>query len=188
MAQAGEVIGNPLTGERLTFLKTSRDTDGELLMIDWFLNPGGFLPGGAHTHPYQEERFEIISGTLGVRVGRYKYSLGVGETATVPPGVLHGWWNEGDEGVHTIIEFRPALDTESLFETIYGLTGDGKTTRNGVPHPLQVIALLEDFRNELAVPLLPLRLQRAIISTLSPLARRRGYRGRYPRFSARSER
>jgi quercetin dioxygenase-like cupin family protein len=183
MAQAGEGIGNPLTGERLTFLKTNRDTDGELLMIDWSLNPGGFLPGGAHVHPYQEERFEVISGTLGVRVGRHKYNLGAGGAATVPPGTLHGWWNEGDEGAHTVIEFRPALDTESLFETIYGLVRDGKTTKSGVPHPLQVIALLEDFRNELAVPLLPLRLQRAITSALAPLARRRGYWGRYPQYS-----
>lgn len=183
MARTGEVIENPLTGERLTFLKTSRDTGGELLMIDWFLNPGGFLPGGAHVHPYQEERFEVVSGTLGVRVGRHKRSLRAGEAATVPPGTLHGWWNEGDEETHTIIEFRPALDTESLFETLYGLAKDGKTTRNGVPHPLQVIALLEDFGNELAFPVLPLRLQRKITSALAPLAYRRGYWGRYPQYS-----
>ncbi len=183
MARTGEEIRNPLTGERLTFLKTSRDTDGELLVIDWFLSPGGFLPGGAHVHPYQEERFEVVSGTLRVRVGRRSYSLSPGESATVPPGILHGWRNEGSEGVHTIIEFRPALDTESLFETLYGLTGEGKTSKNGVPHPLQVVAVLEDFRNELAVPLLPLQVQRAVISKLAPLARRRGYRGRYPEYS-----
>jgi len=108
MAQVGDVIQNPLTGERLTFLKTSRDTDGELLLIDWFLNPGGFLPGGAHTHPYQEEYFEIVSGTLGVRVGRRKCVLRAGEAATVPPGTLHGWWNEGSDEVHALIGFLSA--------------------------------------------------------------------------------
>jgi quercetin dioxygenase-like cupin family protein len=187
MAQAGDVIQNPLTGERLTFLKTSGDSDGELLLIDWFLNPGGFLPGGAHVHPYQEEYFEVISGTLGVRVGRRKCILRAGEAATVPPGTLHGWWNESSDEVHAIIEFRPALDTESLFETLYGLMRDGKTTGKGVPHPLQVLAVLEEYKNEIAIPLVPIRMQRAIISTLSPLALRRGYRGRYFSTAARSE-
>jgi len=32
MAVAGRVIENPITGERFTFIRTVRDTDGQLLL------------------------------------------------------------------------------------------------------------------------------------------------------------
>jgi hypothetical protein len=67
MARTGEEIRNPLTRERLTLLKTSLDTDGGLLLIDWSLDPGGFLPDGAHVHPYQEARVEVVSDALDFR-------------------------------------------------------------------------------------------------------------------------
>jgi hypothetical protein len=153
-----------------------------LLRLEWSLEPDGFLPG-AHTHPHQEERFEVVSGTLGVRVGRRKYSLGAGEAVVVPPGAVHGWWNEGDEVLRGLLEFRPALDTESLFETSFGLARDGKVSKKGVPSPLQIIALLDEYEDELGIPWVPKRVQHAVVSLLAPLARGRGYRGRYPEYS-----
>jgi hypothetical protein len=35
MASRGDTIENPLTGERMTFLETARDTDGELLQMEY---------------------------------------------------------------------------------------------------------------------------------------------------------
>ncbi len=60
MAHQGDIIENRVTGERVTFLQTSKDTSGELLQLDWTLKPNGFLPG-AHTHLHQEERESISS-------------------------------------------------------------------------------------------------------------------------------
>jgi quercetin dioxygenase-like cupin family protein len=182
MARQGDAIENPVTGERITFLETSRDAGGELLRLEWSLEPDGFLPG-AHTHPHQQEHFEVLSGTLGVRVGRRKYRLGASEAMVVPPGVVHSWWNEGDEMLHCMVEFRPALDMESVFETSFGLARDGKVSKKGVPSPLQIIALLDEYEDELGIPWVPERVQHAIVSRLAPLARRRGYRGRYPEYS-----
>jgi quercetin dioxygenase-like cupin family protein len=181
MARRGDTIENPVTGERITFLATSRDTGGELLQLHWSLKPGGFLPG-AHTHPRPEERFEIVSGTLGIRVGRRKYRLGVGEAVVVPPGAVHALWNEGDEVSRGLVQFRPALDMESVLETIFGLARDGKVSKKGVPSPLQIIALLHEYEDELGIPWVPKRMQHAVVSLLAPLARRRGYRGRYPEY------
>jgi quercetin dioxygenase-like cupin family protein len=181
VARQGDTIGNPVTGERITFLETSRDTGGKLLRLDWSLAPDGFLPG-AHTHPHQEERFEVLSGTLGLRVGRRKYRLGAGEAVVVPPGAVHAWWIDGDEVMRGQLEFRPALDMESVFETSFGLARDGKVSKKGVPGPLQIIALLDEYEDELGIPWVPKRLQHAVMSLLAPLARRRGYRGRYQEY------
>jgi quercetin dioxygenase-like cupin family protein len=178
MARQGDAIENPVTGERITFLKTSRDTGGELLQLHWSLKPDGFLPG-AHTHPRQKERFEVLSGTLGIRVGRSKYRLGAGEAMVVPPGAVHSWWNEGDEVIRSLLEFRPALKMESVFEITFGLARDGKISKKGIPSPLQIIiALLDEYENELGIPWVAQRVQHAIVSRLAPLAHRRGYRGR----------
>ena len=39
MAKAGDVIENSITGEQITFLKTTRETDGELLRFEYILLP-----------------------------------------------------------------------------------------------------------------------------------------------------
>lgn len=70
MAYRGQLLENPLSGERITFRETAADTGGELLAIDLELAPGGRVPGGLHVHPEQEESFEVVRGTMRFRRGR----------------------------------------------------------------------------------------------------------------------
>jgi hypothetical protein len=58
MAYTGQVIENPVIGERISFRQTAADTNGELLEFDVALTPDGHVPG-MHVHPAQEERFEV---------------------------------------------------------------------------------------------------------------------------------
>jgi hypothetical protein len=62
MAHTGQIIHNPVSGERITFLQTYRDTDGEKLEIELELSPDGHVPG-AHVHPEQEERCRRSAST-----------------------------------------------------------------------------------------------------------------------------
>lgn len=55
MIHAGDSIENPVTGERLVFRQTSRETGGEAVVIETHVQPGGFVAAG-HVHPHQEER------------------------------------------------------------------------------------------------------------------------------------
>lgn len=41
MPKAGQVFDNPVTGERMIFVKTGPDTNGTLLEIEFFIKPGG---------------------------------------------------------------------------------------------------------------------------------------------------
>jgi hypothetical protein len=68
MIRRGDTIANPVTGERVTFLKTSAETDGELVLIDTTVAPGGFV-AAEHLHPYQSERFEIVFGEVEFMLG-----------------------------------------------------------------------------------------------------------------------
>jgi quercetin dioxygenase-like cupin family protein len=67
MAQAGEIIYHTASGVRLQFLQTADQTNGELLRVDVTLPPRFSIP--EQVHPRQEERHQVLSGTLRARVG-----------------------------------------------------------------------------------------------------------------------
>jgi quercetin dioxygenase-like cupin family protein len=195
MARSGDTIENPVTRERLTFLATRRETGGELLRFEHIFAPGGFVPA-AHLHPQQEERFEVISGSPRFRIGEEEQAARPGETLVVPPGVPHTWWNAGEDETRVIVEVRPALRTELIFETHYGLARDGKLNRKALPNPLSTAVLAQEFEDEVRVApqkdillsRLPAPVIEILIAVLAPLGRLLGYRGTYPRYSPDDER
>ena len=79
------------------------------------------------------------------------------------------------------MEFRPALDMETFFETWFGLAADGKLNDDGRPPLLQSMVLFRDFRREIAIPGLDGAMITLLGPLLAPLGRRAGYRSRYER-------
>jgi quercetin dioxygenase-like cupin family protein len=132
MIRKGDRLENPITGEVLIFHRTSRETDGESVLVETIVRPDGFV-AAAHVHPFQSERFEILEGLLGIRVGRRELLAGPGDVATVAPGTPHRFWNAGDGEAHFLCEVRPALQFESLIETMFTLAAEGRTNRRGMP-------------------------------------------------------
>ncbi len=182
MARAGESVENPVMGDRVIFQKTARDTRGELLRFDHFLKVGGHGPE-EHIHPRQEERFEVISGTMGVRANGRDHTLHAGETITVLPGTPHCWWNAGDVELHQITEFRPALRFEVFLETIAAL-GREEQVYKGWPLALQFAVLANECKGNVYVTRAPVPLQRiAYQLALAPLGKLFGYHARYLRYA-----
>ncbi len=178
MAHAGQTIVNPVSGERITFRKTSADTDGEYLEIDVELTPDGAVPG-MHVHPHQEERFEILSGNVRFRKGLKKIDATVGDVVVVESGKAHKFKNHGSEGAAMRVRVTPALEMERLFETAVGLAEDGRVTRKGMPKPLDLALFVSEFQDEVRGPGSPGWLQRATLAPLAYIARRRGRAERY---------
>lgn len=144
MARAGQTVENPATGERVTFIQTAADTQGELLVLqlEW-PRPGERAP--EHVHPEAEERYEVIEGRAAFRVAGEQTEAGPGETVTVPPGTPHFAWNPTDDPVRLKVEFRPALRWEEFVERVFALT-----PVTGKPDPRRLAALLREFRREIA--------------------------------------
>jgi quercetin dioxygenase-like cupin family protein len=130
MAKAGDELVNPVTGLRTVFRKSAQDTSGELVQVDWIGEPD-WTTGPDHVHPRQEERFEVLSGKLSLRVEGVERVYSAGDVIVAPAGVPHAAWNAGDDEVHVLVDFRPALRTETAFETLAGLARDGKTNGAG---------------------------------------------------------
>jgi quercetin dioxygenase-like cupin family protein len=188
MAKAGDKLVSPVTGLRTVFRKPAQDTSGELLQADWIGSPG-WTTGPDHVHPRQEERFEVLSGKLGLRVGGVERVHSVGEVIVAPAGAPHAAWNVGTDEVHVLVDFRPAFRTETAFETLAGLARDGKTNRAGVPkNPLRLALILREFEEEIYFVRPPLAVQKVILGALARVARLLGYGAEYPYPYARQSR
>jgi mannose-6-phosphate isomerase-like protein (cupin superfamily) len=181
MARAGERLYDPVQGDSIEFRETARDTGGALLSGVW--TAVGTPP--MHVHPLQEERFEVLSGTVGIQIEDEHRSLGEGEQATVAPGTPHRWYSEDDqEKARFLFELRPALNTEVLLETLYGLATGGNTDRNGLPNPLQMAVILNGLnKGEIYLATPPIAVQKALFALLSPVGKLVGYRDHYPKYS-----
>ncbi len=174
MIHTGDTIENPVTGERIVFRQTSRDTGGEAVVIECFVQPTGFV-AAAHVHPSQEERFQILRGSVGFRVGKNERIAGPGERVTVPAGAAHRFWNAGDTEAHFVCEVRPALQFEQLLETMFALAADGRTNRKGMPNPLRLAVIARHHFDDVQLPFPPAWLQRFGLVLGSPLGRVLGY-------------
>lgn len=179
MIHKGDRLENPASGERITFRQTAAETNGELVAIDLELAPGGRVPGGLHIHPLQEERFEVTQGTMRFRLGWKKIVAKRGDVVVVPPGVRHDFANAADEEARVRVEIRPALKMEQLFETAVALAKDGRTTRSGLPKPLDLALFAQEFEQEVQAAFPPRWVQRIALAPLAWLAKRRGHNVRY---------
>ena len=175
MAFVGQTLENPASGERITFRATAGETDGELVAIDLELPAGRRVPGPLHVHPKQEERFEVLEGTMAFRRGRERIVAEAGEVVVVPAGMRHDFANAGDTDARVRVEIRPALRMERMFETAVALAERGRTTRGGLPKPLDLAVFAREFDDEVRAAFPPRWMQRI---ALAPLAWIAGLRGR----------
>jgi quercetin dioxygenase-like cupin family protein len=183
MAHVGKTIVHPLSGERLTFLETAATTGGDLLKISIEMTPGGVL-GRPHVHPRAEEEFEVLSGRIQLKSSGTTRVAEAGESVIVPSGADHIWGNPFDDPATITVAVRPALKLETFFETLFGLASDGKlNTKTQMPSFLQMVLILHEYRDDVTQPGFAGTATRGLGAVLAPVARARGYRGRYPQYS-----
>jgi quercetin dioxygenase-like cupin family protein len=184
VALVGDEIEHPLTGERITFLETAESSGGRLLRFRLDVAPGGNIPN-LHVHPGAQERFEVADGRIQITRAKDTWVADAGETVLVPPGVAHVWGNPFDEPAVVIVDLEPALNAETMFETMFGLARDGQVdpVRNIPKSLLQIAALNEAYSPVVTLPGVAGAAMRAASALLAPIARARGYRSRYPQYS-----
>ena len=174
MFHAGDQIENPVTGERLVFHETSAETNGERVVFETIVQPGGFV-AAAHLHPFQTERFEVLAGTVGMRRGKEKVELHAGDVVDVESGTAHKFWNAGDDEVRFVCTVTPALEFERLIATMYSLAAAGKTNKKGMPNPLRLAVIANHHFDDVRLPTIPQALQKLGLAFGAPAGRILGY-------------
>ena len=170
------LIANPAVGMRGTILRTGSETNGELFEVEFLVEPGDWT-GPDHIHLRQEERFEIVSGTLRLRVAGREEPLTPGSTCVLPPSTSHNVRNDGPDEARFLLQLRPALRMEAYLRDLWRAANAGSKRRWGAAqhagargHPARVP------RRVLYLSRPPVRAQKALLGALAALARARGYR------------
>jgi quercetin dioxygenase-like cupin family protein len=171
MPHANQTINNRVTGETITFVRTARETGGELVELAFSVTPGG-APPAEHVHPHQTETFAVHEGVARVRIAGIERELGPGDVASVPPGASHTW--AAVSNVRMTVTLEPALRADDFFEELFALANAGKVNGKGLPTPLHFAVLLDDYRGLIYLAGVPVGLQTAANAALAKLGRALG--------------
>ena len=76
-----EIIENPVIGEKIVFLTTSKKSNGAKSLMEVYLGPKGGNP--LHYHKRFSETFKVIEGELNVQIGKDIKDTAMEATAAV---------------------------------------------------------------------------------------------------------
>lgn len=142
--ESPRTIVNPVSGEKLTFLKTAAETGGEITLceLEVFPHAQGTSEVPLHYHLSYAETFRVLEGELTVQTSEKTMRLKPGESATIPLMTPHAFRNESPQPVKAMFEVTPgSKGLEQGLCILYGLAADGKTNENGMPKSITHMAL-----------------------------------------------
>jgi uncharacterized cupin superfamily protein len=91
---------------RIRWHLTAAHTDGRLLRAELWVPPGT-AARPPHSHPREEERLELLSGTMELEVDGERSTLGCGhEAVVIAPGTRHSWRNAGTDVLHFMFDLE----------------------------------------------------------------------------------
>src|SRR5580704_15483429 len=124
-------LENPHTGEILR-MRRVRDSEGQtILALDGSLPPRADGPP-LHIHFHQREEVMVKAGTLGAQVGTEKIIVPTGGTAVLPAGVVHKWWNAGDDLLELSGRAIPAGDLDRYLQGIFAVLNASPSGRPSI--------------------------------------------------------
>lgn len=168
-----DTIDNPLTGYSMSFLEASE----QRFQFRERMRPGAPSPA-VHVHPFQEERFEVISGSVSFRMEKREVVCGPGESVSVPVGVAHTFANVGEGAAEMLGEYRPGLPEMSrrFHEVYFALANAGLTDANGMPSIWQIAVEMPLVSDHVRLASPPWPVQRVVLALMRPIARALGHR------------
>ena len=167
-------LENRHTGEILRIRRT-RDADGQIVLaIEGSLPPRSSGPP-PHAHFHQREEGVVKAGTLGARLGKQTIRVSAGGTAVFPPGVVHSWWNAGDDLLELTGRAIPAADLDRYLQALFAVLN---ASSSGRPSIFYLAHVLWRHRHTQAVALPPRSIQRIVFPLILLVGRLLGkYRG-----------
>jgi quercetin dioxygenase-like cupin family protein len=168
MPSSGQTIHNPITGESITFVRTSRETGGKLVELAFSVTPGG-APPAPHVHPRQTETFAVHEGRCRAHLDGREHELTAGQGMTVPPGVSHTWTAVSE--LRMTVTLEPAQRADEFFEDLFALANAGCVNDQGLPTPLHFAVLLDEYRDLIYLAAAPVSLQKATMAILAKIGR-----------------
>lgn len=143
--------------------------DGENLIVDSWLEPGGKLPG--HLHPNQTEYWSCVEGEVFVTVdGERKLVRPADGEVTVKPNTRHALGSAGTDVAHIRCYVVPARGLEEFLTDSAAAACEGLFMRGGIPKSLRgarwAARFLRQHQDDVVMTFPPRFVQRAMIALL----------------------
>lgn len=150
------------------------EREGEDLWVHCWFEPGAHLP--EHFHPTLEERWEVLEGTLQLKLdGDWRW-LGVeAGPVRVARAARHEVRNTSGRPVRARAKVLPAGHLEEFLTDSARAARDGVFTARGLPtsprNAVWIAAFAQRHRRETVMTFPPLALQRIVLPILARFAR-----------------
>lgn len=109
--------------------------------MEWIVHPGGYVPF-EHVHIYQDEIFHVKQGEMRAKVNGEEKIGKTGDTLCVPRGARHIAYNDCDEPLVCIVEYKPGLDHYKTMQCFAGLTLENEMDKRGLVNIPKIMYLL----------------------------------------------
>lgn len=167
-------IQNPVTGQRVVFVETARESGGARTVLDVDTAPGGGVL--THRHADHEEWIDVLDGEIEVTIGGVARRAGAGERIVIEADAVHSWRNPTAD---RLLRFRGTMTPghpgfEAVLQVSFGLGRDGRLRPGGIPRSFADLAVLTDWDPSL-LAVGPRRLLGPLLRWWARRARERGY-------------
>lgn len=160
-----EPTRDPVHGSSYTFKR-----EGENLIVETWLEPGGGLP--EHLHPVQEEHWSVIEGEVEFQLGSSSRAIGPADgVMIVKPGVRHSLSSTNRATAHLSCLVMPAGGLEDFLTDSAAAAREGLFMKGGIPKSWRgarwAAGFLKQHRDEVVMTFPPQFAQTLMISLLA---------------------
>jgi hypothetical protein len=128
-----------------------------------------------HVHFGEDEKGQVISGTLGAMLEGKRLVIEAGGSASFPRGSAHRWWNEGDNELVFRGVATPLVDLDRYLHALFEVVNAGPPRR---PPIFYIAHVLHRHRKTQLALVMPLVVQRVLFPIVISLGTLLGkYRG-----------
>ena len=138
-------------GERLTLRRIKTDQGAEELHLNGSL-PAHRRGPPLHIHFAEDERGEVVSGTLSALVNGKTLVIKAGASGHFPKGSAHRWWNDGDEELVLRGVVTPAVDLDRYLQALFEVLNAGPPNRPPIFYMAHVLHRHRKTQLALVVP------------------------------------
>ena len=156
-------------------MRRVRATDGQpVLELQGSLPPRCSGPP-PHIHFFELEEGTVQAGTLGARIGKETITVPTGGRAVLPTGIVHHWWNAGED----LLEFHgtvtPAVDLDRYLQGVFAVMN---ASASGRPSLFYIAHVLWRHRETQGLMTPPPAVQRLLFPVVLAIGRMLGkYQG-----------
>jgi mannose-6-phosphate isomerase-like protein (cupin superfamily) len=160
-----------MTRDPVNRVRYAFEPDGENLIVDAWIEPGGGLP--EHLHPRQEEHWEVLDGRVRIKLDGRERTIGPEDGAqVVTAGMRHALASAQDSDAHLRCHVYPARDLQAFLEDSAAAAREGLFRRGGIPRSLRgarwAAGFLKRHRADVVMTFPPRFAQSAMIALLAP--------------------